>query len=56
MMIEAAQAIIAKTKSLYLKRDMIKFIKRQRKMERHGICKIENTPRNNREVSVHDSQ
>jgi hypothetical protein len=55
MTIEEAQAIIAKTNSPHLKRDMIKFIKRQRKMERHGICKIENIPRNNRGVSAHGS-
>lgn len=55
MTIKEAKTIIAMTNSPYLKRDMIKLIKRQRKMERHGICKIENTPRNNREVSDHDS-
>lgn len=33
MTIEEARAIIAKTSSLYLKRDMEKFIKRQRRKE-----------------------
>lgn len=33
MTIEESQAIIAKTNSPYLKRDMEKFIKRQRKKE-----------------------
>lgn len=33
MTIEEAQAIIAKTSSPYLKRDMEKFIKRQRRKE-----------------------
>lgn len=33
MTIEEAQAIIAKTNSLYLKRDMKKFIKRQQRKE-----------------------
>lgn len=33
MTVEEAQAIIAKTNSQYLKRDMEKFIKRQRRKE-----------------------
>lgn len=56
MTTEEAKVIIAKTNSPYLKRDMMKFIKRQEKMEKYGIFQIKNTPRNNREVSGQDSQ
>lgn len=39
MTIEEAQAIIAKTSSPYLKRDMEKFIKRQRRKGVYGKTK-----------------
>ena len=43
MTIEEAQAIIAKTNSPYLKRDMEKFIKRQQRKEgAYGKAKKEN--------------
>ena len=42
MTIEEAKAIIAKTKSPYLKRDMEKFIKRQRRKE--GVYGKNGTP------------
>lgn len=42
MTIEEAQAIIAKTNSPYLKRDMEKFIKRQRRKE--GVYGKNGTP------------
>ena len=46
MTIEEAQAIIAKTNSPYLKRDMEKFIKRQRKKEGiYGKAQERNQPK-----------
>ena len=42
MTIEEAQAIIAKTNSTYLKRDVEKFIKRQRRKE--GVYGKNGTP------------
>ena len=51
MTIKEAQAIIAKTNSPYLKRDMEKFIKRQRRKE--GIYGKNRTPsERNRSKSV----
>lgn len=46
MTIEEAQAIIAKTSSPYLKRDMEKFIKRQQRKEgTYGKAKKGNRPK-----------
>ena len=46
MTIEEARAIIEKTSSPYLKRDMEKFIKRQRRKERvYGKAKKGNRPK-----------
>lgn len=51
MTIDEAQAIIAKTNSPYLKRDMEKFIKRQKKKE--GVYGKNRTPsERNRSKSV----
>lgn len=51
MTIKEAQAIIAKTNSPYLKRDMEKFIKRQKKKE--GVYGKNRTPsERNRSKSV----
>jgi hypothetical protein len=51
MTIEEAKAIIAKTNSPYLKRDMEKFIKRQKKKE--GVYGKNRTPsERNRSKSV----
>lgn len=45
MTVEEAQEIIDKTNSLYLKRDMEKFIKRQQRKEgAYGKAKKENRP------------
>lgn len=45
MTIEEAQSIIAKTNSLYLKRDIEKFIKRQQRKEgAYGKAKKGNRP------------
>lgn len=45
MTIEEARAIIAKTSSPYLKRDMEKFIKRQQRKEGdHGTTEKRNRP------------
>lgn len=46
MTVKEAQAIIAKTNSPYLKRDMEKFIKRQRRKEGvHGKAAKRNRPK-----------
>ena len=46
MTIDEARAIIAKTNSPYLKRDMEKFIKRQQRKEgTHGKTKKGNRPK-----------
>ena len=45
MTIEEAQAIIAKTKSPYLKRDMEKFIHKHKKQKKEGEQWLKKSPR-----------